>query len=164
MTKPDPARGAEADVSAAAGPNLNVGGFRFWFVGQRWEWSDEVARMHGYEPGTVAPTTKLLLSHKHPDDYRHVLGALEDTRRPRAVFSTRHRMIDTAGNEHLIVVVGAQLRDDAGTVVGKLEGDPNMVRGYYDVLRQRFNVANPETGLYFDQDWGPMPAVMPAHA
>src|SRR5246127_829225 len=49
----------------------------------------------------------------------------------------------------------------AGTVVGKLEGDPDMVRGYYDVLRQRFNVANPETGIYFDQDWGSMPAVMP---
>jgi len=49
----------------------------------------------------------------------------------------------------------------AGTVVGKLEGDPNMIRGYYDVLRQRYNVANPETGIYFDQDWGSMPAVMP---
>jgi hypothetical protein len=51
---------------------LNVGAFRFWFVGQRWEWSDEVARMHGYEPGAVVPTTKLLLSHKHPDDRAHV--------------------------------------------------------------------------------------------
>jgi ribulose-bisphosphate carboxylase large chain len=49
----------------------------------------------------------------------------------------------------------------AGTVVGKLEGDPNMVRGYYDVCRQRYNVANPETGLYFDQDWASLPAVMP---
>jgi ribulose-bisphosphate carboxylase large chain len=49
----------------------------------------------------------------------------------------------------------------AGTVVGKLEGDPDMVRGYYDVLRQRFNRADPQTGIYFDQDWGSMPAVMP---
>ncbi len=49
----------------------------------------------------------------------------------------------------------------AGTVVGKLEGDPNMIRGYYNVLRQRYNVADPETGIYFDQDWGSMPAVMP---
>jgi ribulose-bisphosphate carboxylase large chain len=49
----------------------------------------------------------------------------------------------------------------AGTVVGKLEGDPNMVRGYYDVCRQRYNVANPETGIYFDQDWASLPAVMP---
>jgi ribulose-bisphosphate carboxylase large chain len=49
----------------------------------------------------------------------------------------------------------------AGTVVGKLEGDPHMIRGYYDVCRQRFNQADPQTGLYFDQDWGSMPAVMP---
>jgi ribulose-bisphosphate carboxylase large chain len=49
----------------------------------------------------------------------------------------------------------------AGTVVGKLEGDPNLTRGYYDVCRQRFNVADPQTGLYFDQDWASLPAVMP---
>src|SRR6195952_3126728 len=49
----------------------------------------------------------------------------------------------------------------AGTVVGKLEGDPDMIRGYYDVCRQRFNRADPQTGLYFDQDWGSMPGVMP---
>src|ERR1700712_3446489 len=49
----------------------------------------------------------------------------------------------------------------AGTVVGKLEGDPNMIKGYYDVLRQPYNHANPETGLYFDQDWASLAAVMP---
>jgi ribulose-bisphosphate carboxylase large chain len=36
-----------------------------------------------------------------------------------------------------------------------------MIRGYYDVCRQRFNRADPQTGLYFDQDWGSMPGVMP---
>ena len=49
----------------------------------------------------------------------------------------------------------------AGTVVGKLEGDPGNVRGYYDVCRERFNAANPETGLFFDQDWASLPGVMP---
>src|SRR5215210_3544687 len=49
----------------------------------------------------------------------------------------------------------------AGTVVGKLEGDPNMVRGYYEVCRGRRNAADPEIGLYFDQDWASLPAVMP---
>jgi ribulose-bisphosphate carboxylase large chain len=49
----------------------------------------------------------------------------------------------------------------AGTVVGKLEGDPGNVRGYYDVCRERFNHANPQTGLFFDQDWASLPAVMP---
>ena len=49
----------------------------------------------------------------------------------------------------------------AGTVVGKLEGDPNAIRGYYNVCRQRFNHADPVTGIYFDQDWASLPGMMP---
>jgi len=49
----------------------------------------------------------------------------------------------------------------AGTVVGKLEGDPNMVRGYYDTLRKGFVERDLMHGIYFDQDWGSMPGVMP---
>jgi len=49
----------------------------------------------------------------------------------------------------------------AGTVVGKLEGDPNMVRGYYDTCREKFVRADPVTGIYFDQDWASLPGVMP---
>jgi ribulose-bisphosphate carboxylase large chain len=49
----------------------------------------------------------------------------------------------------------------AGTVVGKLEGDPGNVRGYYDVCRARHNEADPARGLFFDQDWASLPGVMP---
>jgi len=49
----------------------------------------------------------------------------------------------------------------AGTVVGKLEGDPLMIKGYYDTLRKDFIPENPETGIYFDQHWLSMPGVMP---
>src|ERR1700736_1283702 len=49
----------------------------------------------------------------------------------------------------------------AGTVVGKLEGDPNMIAGYYDVLRLNSITADPVKGLYFDQAWASMPGVMP---
>src|SRR5579863_2913150 len=49
----------------------------------------------------------------------------------------------------------------AGTVVGKLEGDPNAIAGYYDTLRLSRVAADPVKGLYFDQDWGSMPGVMP---
>jgi ribulose-bisphosphate carboxylase large chain len=49
----------------------------------------------------------------------------------------------------------------AGTVVGKLEGDPGSTRGYYDVLRGRRNRPSPGTGLLFDQDWASLPGVMP---
>jgi ribulose-bisphosphate carboxylase large chain len=49
----------------------------------------------------------------------------------------------------------------AGTVVGKLEGDPSMIKGYYDTLRLDHIPANPEDGIYFDQDWASLPGVMP---
>ncbi|ATY85959.1 ribulose-bisphosphate carboxylase large subunit [Kyrpidia spormannii] len=49
----------------------------------------------------------------------------------------------------------------AGTVVGKLEGDPNITKGYYQTLRGMKYDADPRLGLFFEQDWGSMPAVMP---
>jgi ribulose-bisphosphate carboxylase large chain len=49
----------------------------------------------------------------------------------------------------------------AGTVVGKLEGDPNTTAGFYDTLRLGHVTADPAKGLYFDQDWASIPGVMP---
>jgi ribulose-bisphosphate carboxylase large chain len=49
----------------------------------------------------------------------------------------------------------------AGTVVGKLEGDPHNVAGYYDVLREGHVERDPSRGLYFDQQWASMAGVMP---
>ncbi|MFI8074020.1 form I ribulose bisphosphate carboxylase large subunit [Streptomyces sp. NPDC086033] len=49
----------------------------------------------------------------------------------------------------------------AGTVVGKLEGDPNSVRGFYDTLRLDKVEPDPVKGLYFEQDWASMAGVMP---
>src|SRR5687768_1165481 len=41
----------------------------------------------------------------------------------------------------------------AGTVVGKLEGDPNVIRGIYDTCRETFVPQNLEHGVFFDQPW-----------
>jgi ribulose-bisphosphate carboxylase large chain len=49
----------------------------------------------------------------------------------------------------------------AGTVVGKLEGDPNTTRGFYKTLRENKVDPDPSIGLYFEQDWASMPGVMP---
>ncbi|WP_407812667.1 PAS domain-containing protein, partial [Staphylococcus aureus] len=62
--------------TSGSGAPHRVGGFLYHRNGDRWEWSDEVARIHGYEPDQVAPTTELMLSHKHPDDRRHVAQTL----------------------------------------------------------------------------------------
>ncbi len=102
----------------AGGDPQRVGWFKFYFADERWEWSPQVERMHGYEPGAVQPTTELVLSHKHPDDYGQVAATLDEIRRTSGAFSTRHRIIDTRGDVHHVVVVGDQIFDDAGAVIG----------------------------------------------
>jgi len=49
----------------------------------------------------------------------------------------------------------------AGTVVGKLEGDPLMIKGFYDTLREPRTTQSLEHGLFFDQDWASLNKVMP---
>ena len=41
----------------------------------------------------------------------------------------------------------------AGTAVGKLEGDPATVQGFYNVCREAYNHQDLPRGIHFDQDW-----------
>ncbi|WP_280239071.1 PAS and ANTAR domain-containing protein [Nocardia abscessus] len=103
------------------GDPLTVGRFRYWFGMRRWEWSAEVARMHGY-PADIEPTTELLLSHKHPDD-RDRLEAMIVSVEDGGAFSSRHRIIDTAGRVREVLVVSEPMVDEDGAVTG--------THGYY---------------------------------
>ena len=108
----------DVERASSAGGSLRAGWFRYFFDEDRWEWSPEVQRIHGYEPGTVTPTTELVLSHKHRDDYRQIADTLEHIRRTRQAFSSRHRIHDVYGRVHHVVVVGDEVRNDEGQVIG----------------------------------------------
>jgi PAS domain S-box-containing protein len=105
------------ETASGTGDAQRVGRFRFYIDGQRWEWSESVERLHGYEPGTVTPTTELLLSHKHPDD-RPQVAAVLDKVADGEPFTSRHRIIDTAGRTHWVIVIGDRMLDEAGELVG----------------------------------------------
>ena len=49
----------------------------------------------------------------------------------------------------------------AGTVVGKLEGDPATTKGYYDICRDEFTPKKLENGIFFDQPWASLNKMMP---
>ncbi|PAU96715.1 ribulose-bisphosphate carboxylase large subunit [Paracoccus salipaludis] len=49
----------------------------------------------------------------------------------------------------------------AGTAVGKLEGDPMTVQGFYNVCRETHNAVDLPRGLFFEQDWADIRKVMP---
>ncbi len=49
----------------------------------------------------------------------------------------------------------------AGTIVGKLEGDPPTIQGYYNILRETHNAVDLPRGVFFEQDWASLKKVMP---
>jgi ribulose-bisphosphate carboxylase large chain len=83
----------------------------------------------------------------------HRAGASTYTRQKNHGVSFRviAKWMRLAGVDHL----------HAGTVVGKLEGDPNTIRGFYDVLREPRNPVDLQTGIFFEQDWAGLRKVMP---
>lgn len=97
--------GAPGTRVNGAGAAAGVGSFWFWFDDNRWEWSDQVYRMHGYEPGSTDVTTELVSSHKHPGDRDGLRELLDQVRNSGESGSVWHRFCDTAGREHIVIVV-----------------------------------------------------------
>jgi PAS domain S-box-containing protein len=95
-----------------------VGSFRFYADQQRWEWSDEVAAIHGYGPGEISPTTQLLLTHKHPDDRERVAQVIDELLKEGKPFSSRHRIVDREGRVRHVLVIGDRMLDETGEVTG----------------------------------------------
>lgn len=121
----------------AAGKTCPAGSFRYWFAEQRWEWSDEVAALHGYPAGEVEPSTELLLSHKHPDDRASVAEILHAVVAGDAPFCSRHRIVDAQGVVRPVLVVGDQMVDERDRVVGSV--------GYYIDLTDTLDETRNET-------------------
>jgi PAS domain S-box-containing protein len=116
------------DKALLGGEPQRVGRFEYRYDSGAWTWSDTVARMHGYAPGEIEPTTELVLSHKHPDDLARVKGLLQQSVAP---FSSRHRIRTTTGETRKVVVVGDPVTDADCRIVA--------TRGFYIDITESFN-------------------------
>jgi PAS domain S-box-containing protein len=116
------------DKALLGGEPQRVGRFEYRYDSGAWTWSDTVARIHGYEPGQIEPTTEIVLSHKHPDDLARVKGLLQQSVAP---FSSRHRVRTTTGEIRNVVVVGDPVTDADGHIVA--------TRGFYIDITESFN-------------------------
>ncbi|MFE5790431.1 PAS and ANTAR domain-containing protein [Rhodococcus erythropolis] len=79
----------------------------------RREWSDEIAKMLGYTPGTVVPTRELSLSHQHRDELRRTLTTIQTA---GGSFSSRFRIIDASGAMRSLIAVGVIIGDENDSV------------------------------------------------
>lgn len=112
------------DVRSAltAGVAFRTGEFTYDVTADRWWWSDEVYRIHGFEPGEVVPTTAMILAHKHPDDRERVAGALVSTSLLGGTFASLHRIIDAHGDERVLAVIGDAHPSGPGARVTEISG------------------------------------------
>jgi hypothetical protein len=98
------------------------GPFRYNVVDGSWWWSDDLYRIHGFEPGDIVPTTDLLVAHKHPDDAAVATAIILNAFRSGDPFALWHRIVDARMRTRFVVSVGEGVHDEEGTLV--------EVRGY----------------------------------
>ena len=150
---------AEHETGERKGHYLNVTAPDCELMLERAEFASELGSpiiMHDYLVGGFAAHTTLskwcrrngMLLHVH-----RALHAVLDRQKDHGIhFRVLAKWLRLAGGDHL----------HTGTVVGKLEGERETTLGVVDLLRENFVPANRARGLYFDQDWASLPAVLPA--
>ena len=93
-----------------------VGRYTFRPDSDEWWWSDSMFEVYGFEPGTVVPTTELVMRHVHPEDVPAAWESREALLQRSEPFSFLHR-IRTATNDVRMVLAAGHLEDEEGTRV-----------------------------------------------
>lgn len=83
--------------------------------------------------------------------HRAMHAVLDRNPRHGIHFRVLSKCLRLSGGDHL----------HSGTVVGKLEGDREATLGWIDIMRDRFIKEDRSRGIFFDQDFGAMPGVLP---
>lgn len=104
-------RGMTTVITGPHGP------FRYTVATKHWWWSDDLYRIHGFEPGDVVPTTELLFRHKHPDDAAVATAIILNAFTSGEPFALWHRIIDAKLRTRTVVSVGDGVHDEAGELV-----------------------------------------------
>jgi len=149
---------AEAETGERKGHYLNVTAPTPEEMYERAEFAKEINSpiiMHDFFTGGFCANTGLaqwchkngMLLHIH-----RAMHAVVDRNPHHGIhFRVLTKCLRLSGGDHL----------HSGTVVGKLEGDRAATLGWVDLMRESFIPEDRSRGIFFDQDWGSMPGVMP---
>jgi ribulose-bisphosphate carboxylase large chain len=74
---------------------------------------------------------------------------------------TRQKNHGIVPRDRQVAAAGRRRPPACGTAVGKLEGDPLTVQGYYNICRETRNEVDLQRGIFFEQDWADIKKVMP---
>lgn len=124
--------GGEAPASRPA----LVGRYTYRPKTDEWWWSDNMFRIHGFDPGSVVPTTELVMRHIHPDDVDRAWESREAVVEEKEPYSFLHRLI-TATRAEQVVLAAGHLEDDD-------DGEPVVNGHLIDITDVRADAVNEE--------------------
>ncbi len=149
---------AQAETGEIKGHYLNVTAPSPEEMYERAEFAKEIGApiiMHDYLTGGFCANTGLARWCRQNGVLLHIHRAMHAVIDRNPYHGINFRVLAKAlrlsGGDHL----------HSGTVVGKLEGDRAATLGWVDLLRESFVPEDRSRGIFFDQDWGYMPGVMP---
>jgi PAS domain S-box-containing protein len=115
------------------------------------QWSDELFRIYGFEPGEIAPDYSLVVEQMHPDSKNIFLQAIDKALKGEAPFEMDYTFFRRDGSEAVLHTIGQVFRDELGTPV-RMAGTVQDIteqnqaevklRGSEDKFRTIFDSAN----------------------
>lgn len=109
----------------------------YWYLDvahQTLEWSEEVYRIHGYEPGAFTPLLDMAIEAYHPDDRDRIAEAVRRGQESGDSWSLHARLLRSDGSQRQVMASGRPMYD---------EGRPVALFGVIqDVTAQQEQLAN----------------------
>jgi hypothetical protein len=93
----------------------SLGSFHYYFADQRWEWWPQMEGAHDAEPSAAI---ERVMTRQHPEDLARLAATLERVRHTPVPVSGRQRITGIDEHVHDVVVIGEQLCDTTGSVIG----------------------------------------------
>ncbi len=105
---------AERQMLARAEALARVGSYDWDLASGELRWSAGAYRIHGYEPGEVAPSAELALERIHPDDRPRIRAMLDGAVANGRAHAAEYRIVRPDGEERIVCGEAEVLRDAAG--------------------------------------------------
>ncbi len=92
----------------------HVGSWEWNVEANRVTWSDELYRIHGREPGSLAVTYEEFLGHVHPSDRARIEAAVQGALRAGGSFHYEYRLVRPDGTMRMVATEGQVEVDERG--------------------------------------------------
>ncbi len=98
----------------------HVGDWEWELATNAVRWSDELYRIYGFEPRSMAPDYSLVLAQMHPESKDEFLKAVDAALKEDRPFEMDYRFMRKDGSEAMLHTIGEVIRDASGVPVRML--------------------------------------------